>query len=661
MPDISSAVRSVKRPLAIAKSGVTLADDSERAYKNLLQQAQDEYETAWWYCRPKIKEWLVRLKLYNNQKRDKDRVGDPMLFTVHQTVLASLYEDRLSVSMGPREEGDMDVADNLTKLAEVDFDEMCLDEHDYEWDFDATAFGRGLSYFNEFDRDTKTPLPEVWDPITFLRDPDAKSVNGNRLGNGAMRYGGREVSMSREEMEENDEYFNLGKLKEDSQADKQSLIGDARQARDAAQGRENVNLQSKKTKGPYRVLQWFTIIGGEKHLVCLANNRTLIIRVTRLENRDGEPVKYWPIIDRVCYPISHDWDGVSVWDIIEDKQRFRAALLNVYGDSARADLYPMYLYNEDKIGRQIDKSFGFNKWIPVTGDISGAAAPLQKSQPSTQAAFIMNFLDVAAQKALATPELAQGVPSSEKRTLGELQMVSSSVNTRFSLSAKIFGWSERRRWRRWYEIYDRDFEQGVESKILRVSGPFGYSWRKLRRQDIITKSAMGPDIAIESKKVSEAQKLVKYNQLSGYLGQALLLGGADRLYGLRNLGRLVLPKDEVERILPLTVDERQAKRENISLGDGDAVEVHIDEDHNAHLRVHAMSLDTPAKAAHIKAHETAILRMRQMPAAFPQQTESNFIPKPGQPERPQQIASQGMETGAPPQSVNAESITPAAQ
>jgi len=62
-------------------------------YKNLIDQIEAEYQLAWWFMKPKLDEWGVRLKLYNNQKRKGEAVGDPLLFTIHQTVLASLYSD----------------------------------------------------------------------------------------------------------------------------------------------------------------------------------------------------------------------------------------------------------------------------------------------------------------------------------------------------------------------------------------------------------------------------------------------------------------------------------------------------------------------------------------------------------------------------------------
>ena len=67
--------------------------EAERLDK-LLLQIDAEHKLCADFTAPKRAKWLRRLKLYNNQARDESKVGDPLLFTVFQTVFASLYDDR---------------------------------------------------------------------------------------------------------------------------------------------------------------------------------------------------------------------------------------------------------------------------------------------------------------------------------------------------------------------------------------------------------------------------------------------------------------------------------------------------------------------------------------------------------------------------------------
>ena len=100
MPDIELAIQEVEdtgKPKTLAE----LLNPEGKFHKKLIGQFEDEYQLGWHFMRPKIQEWGIRLKVYNNQKRDKDKVGDPTMFAIHQSVLAPLYDDKQTESMVP--------------------------------------------------------------------------------------------------------------------------------------------------------------------------------------------------------------------------------------------------------------------------------------------------------------------------------------------------------------------------------------------------------------------------------------------------------------------------------------------------------------------------------------------------------------------------------
>ena len=584
-----------------------------RDFKALIDQVGSEYNSAWDFMKPKLDEWALRLKLYNNQKRDKKAVGDPLMFTVHQTVLASLYSDRLTQEFAPREEGDEDIADNLTSLATFDQDDMEKDIIDYEWDWDASFFGRGLCLLMEFDRANMTPLPEVVDMMTWLRDPNAKSVNGDRRGRGAMRFGGREIRMTQRDMKKAEIYFNIDKIDTDKK-DINSVLDRNSQLRAEAQGLGDTTLKSLTGENKdYRLLEWFTWYNGKMVLVALANNRSLVVRFTELP--DGP----WPIIDRAIYPMSKDWDGVSIPDLTEDKQRARSIMQNLGIKSAEAGLHPMYLYNTTKIKNKNDLNFEFNKFVGVDGDVNNAAVPLQVPGVKQEVKWIMDILDTAAQRATATPEIQQGVQSGSKRTAFEMNLVSSKVDTRYSLSAKVFGWSEKRFWKQWYRLYKRHFNSGIDKKVVRVVGAMSSQWKTLKHADIIAKT--DPDVEIESQVISESKRMQKLQMFRLYVKDVMAIQGMDanKRFALKRLGKLSgLMKDEIDRLLPPTVDELDAEDENENLSSGKGVQVEPTDDDMIHVEMHNKAADTPEKYAHIKAHRRNMLLKKTRPELFPQ-------------------------------------------
>ena len=605
-------------------------------YTKLSAQVRAEYELAWKNQKPKKDEAEIRLKLYNNQKRDATAVGDTTMFTIMQTVLASLYIDRLDVEFEGRQEGDEETADNLTAMAEFDYDEMWKAELDYDWDFDTCFFGHGLVAMEEYERDPENnvfvPMPSVIDPLLFLRDPLAVSVNGNRSGKGSMRFGGYEIKMTKQDMLDHPHFF-----KEELEFENinfgggmHSILRDAIEARDEAQGRQaSLKHEGENELGDnaqYDITIWYThaAIDGErpeKYKVFLANERHKVVGLQKIERKFGKRTIF-PIVDRFLYPTSHDWDGTSIPDLTEDKQRARAVAQNLGLKTMKADLYPMYVYDSNRIRNRNDLNFEFNKFVPADipegGRVDGAIQPINKASPNMNLLdFIYTSLDTSAQKATATPEIQQGAMSEQDRTLGELNLIASKVDTRYSLSAKIFGWSEKSFWYHWFALYEENFADKIDEKILRIVGAFGAKWRPLKRNDFIPDIA--PDINIESKVLSRAKQLEERQSLTQYLGLVFGDPTANRRYGLKKLGVLSgLTKDELDRLLPPTIDERIAEDQNALLSQDKPVPVKVEDDHNVHLEVHAKAKETDATYAHIETHKKALSIKKTNPELFPE-------------------------------------------
>jgi len=615
-------------------------DITEMDYDGLAKQIDAEFNLAWKHQKPKKDEWEIRLKLYNNQKRKKKAVGDTTLFTIQQTVLASLYIDRLMANFSGREEGDEEVAENLTAMAEYDYEDMEKDILDYVWIWDALFFGRSILYLHEYERDPENeiylPLPENIDPITFLRDPNAISINGDRKNRGSCRFFGRDIQLTEQGIEElphRTDNFKMSELKMTTGTGSKSLLRDAREARNEAQGLQSQNLDSEEDLGVnsfYDVTEWHTNFKvGEKITkvkVWLANDRSKVIGFKTIDTPK------WEAIDRPLYPTSYTWDGTSVPDLVEDKQRARAVAQNLGLEAMKADLYPMYIYDSNKITNRGDLKFNFNKFIPMDAkgqSVGDAIMPMMKARPNLQLLdFIYNSLDVSAQKATATPEIQQGAMSQQERTLGELNLIASKVDTRFSLSAKIFGWSEKRFWQQWYQLYKDNFTDDIDEKVIRLVGAFGAKWQPLTKKDIVAK--LDPDIQIESEILSRAKELEERQSLTQYFSLALQEPGTNRRYGLKKLARLNgMDKDEIDRLFPPTIDERIAEQENDDLSDNEFVMVHREDDHNVHLEIHSKAKDTKAKFAHVETHKKALSIKKVNPELFPESPEEAAFQPPG--------------------------------
>lgn len=609
MGTVDTKESASQKPTSAEENIMKEADKLEKKeYSSVISQVESEYKLAKAFMQPKWDEWIVRLKLYNNQKRDKSKIGDPLLFTIHQTVLASLYDDKLSVDWQPREEGDEEVAENLNALFEFDYDEMEKSQLDYDWDWDALFFGYGLMMLTDWDKKSKTPIPEIIDPMTWLRDPRATSVNGGKRGHGGLRFHGRMIRLTKRELMMNPSYVNVNDVIDQSSGDDETIFKENRKARADAQGYQDTKYQEtlKGENKDYPVLEWMTYANGQPTIITLANNMKTVVRFQPLKSR-------WPITSRDIYPMSHIFSGLSIPDLIEDKQRARAVSQNLALESIQAGQYPMYFYNSKKITNPQDVAeYQFNKFVPVAGDPGGAVAPLERQQVKQEVQWIMEMLDTGAQRSTATPEIQQGVTQEKVRSATEMAMVQNKVDTRYSLSAKIFGWSEKEFAKQWHDMYKRHFKEGIDEKKIRIMGAMGRSIRPLQRDNIIGQADL--DVDIESKIVSEAKRLNDFQIFSGLMGTVANDPTANLRYGEKHLAKLAgLTSGEVDRLLPPTVDELEAEEENDNLNANRPAKITMAQDHQTHLMTHSKAAETVAKNAHMKGHRIAMMIARERP------------------------------------------------
>lgn len=632
---------------AVQGEDVVVSTLEARVQKRILAQVDEEYNASFKYNEAKRAKNLARLQVYNNQRRDDAAVGDPLMFTVFNTVLAALWDDRLMVKMEDRagDDSSEDVEDNLNALADFDYDVMGKSEFDYFWDWDAAFFGRSLALLMDFDRTpgVMAPMPELLDAATFIRDPNAKSVNGDMRGKGGMRFGGWEVGATYWDLKNNPAYFNIDVLRKDTEI--RSLLKTARDARSSAQGNNrfdpNNEALGRKNNYEFNLLNWMTSIKGEKYLLTLGNCRTQLVRMIKMDYNNR-----WPIIDRALYPMSHDWDGVSIPDLTEDKQRARAVLINIGVKSAKIDAMPQYIFDKQKIKNVNDLNWKHDKFIGIDGPVANAIAPVNKSAVHQYVSLIMDSLDQAAQRATATPEIQQGVPQAGAQTLGELNLVVSKADTRYAMSAKIFGWSEKAYWRQWYLLYKKHFKAEIDQKILRLEGPLGAIWRPLDRENII--STVDPDIKVESRTMSEAKRQREMGAFDSMAAILLKDGTTGHRFIMKGMAKTRgLSKAQIDQMVPPTVDEIQAETENELINLDRLPPVSVNDDHLTHIFIHAKSKKNPQQMAHIRQHKKLMLVKRNNPQLFAPPQGLNTTGGAQSPSMPQPQSASPLPTPAP--------------
>lgn len=590
-----------------------------------LKQIQAEYK----FATRELDSWvdlnLKRLKLYNNQKRDEKYVGEPLVYVHHSTWLASLYDDEHNKAWIPAEEGDIQMAENLDDLTSFDYDLMGMDEIKYYVYWDALFFSYGLVDMLEFDVDKKCPSPLIVDPLVFYYDTLASSVEGNARSKSGMRFLGWRMYMSERDVGESGLLYDdaLDILKREERSEGMTKIDEAREKRIEAMGGTYQHMANTdmNDNNIYEVVQHRTYWKGDRVVVLLTEDLSKIIgaKILPKDEKTGRPLSWFLTAGRFGIQPGQ-FKGISLLDLLEDKQRKKAVLTNDALMAGRASVYgSTYFYDENRLKNVGDLKWGIDKFIPTDGSPNDVVMPMMKDTPNRQ--FLndmLQYLDVSAQTASATPSLQQGVISEEKRTLGELEMVASSSKTRYSLGLKTLAMWERDFWQTYYMSLKVFFKEGIGEKVIRVTGSASPdSFKVLTRGDIICN--VDPDVRIESKTLNEASRMREFSQYQGILPLLLQDPEADKRASVKHALELAgKDQDQIDTFLPPTRDELIAREQNKLLSQDKPAKFLVNDNHLVHLREHRKARETKAKRIHMELHVKALMKEQENPELMPQ-------------------------------------------
>ena len=590
-----------------------LGSDDE---KKLVRQVAKEYKQSRDWILPFFQKKYKDLKLYLNEKRDDDKVGDPLLYTIMNTIHASMYSDIPNIKWRGRTIDDINTEYGLNLLVDYDYDEMNKDELDLDWLWDACFFGYGIVEMTYFDRKRKCPAPRLVDPFSFLYDPETGSSIESA------RYVGEELLLSRQTMQDAGVYEYDDKIEVGSNFNNLPRL--ASQARTESQGKsdqQETGLEEDNDNDLIRLVEWRTWFGGKRVIVTLANDMKRVVRFNELPFQDT-----WGFVEKKISRTAHQFKGSSIPDMVGDKQRMRSEIINLAATIVKGQQYPHYIYNNNLIRNRADLSFGFNKFTGVPGNPRDVVVPMNQYTPNMQFTnYILQYLDSAAQRATASAEMQQGVLAGQERTLGELNLVAQKADTRYNLMMKNLLIGEKRFWQMWLAMYKKHFKGGLDEKVIRLTGDLDTQFKTLKREDIISGGKVDPDVEVLSTVIEEAKRskeMGKYVQLMNALADS---PDADRRTLTIQFAQVAgISENEIDAIFPPTVDELTAELQNIEFENGKSPEVLASDNHMVHLRIHRKAAASPYRNVHMATHLKAMVSIKQNPGLNP----ANMSPAP---------------------------------
>lgn len=472
--------------------------------EDILTQIDDEYWISINAITSKRQTKRKDIETLYVPKTKKDKVNINSIYTTMQTLMSVYYNDRQVVNFAGRRASTNDVANNLNLMASFDYDEMELDKIDYKWNWDRFFFGVWLKVIDGWDSVTQTPITKVMSPLSWIPDPLwGFSIESHR-------WSGFEVQMTREEM--GDIYFNKELINSRPWTEQDQIRQAFQEGRDI-----NSLWVTDIPNEKFGIYHHYTIIDGFKYLLSFANERTLLIRMMKLEpvlaeeKRDPLKVMY-PIAIKYYSPVEGDPYGISVPDLIRDKQTSESKLFNLTLITAtRNALGDDKLYDPKMIKniKDLKTPTVGGKYIAVNKkdneSLEGALAHVKKDNPTQLPFNVDQWLKFQTSLSTGLDANSLWISSADNQTATEAQITQKNANLRFILWTKIGKWWEKDFWKLWYRSYLHHITS-TSKKVIRVTGTFGNQFFEFTRSDFTTEEDIDIKIVSESERKDFATK-----------------------------------------------------------------------------------------------------------------------------------------------------------
>lgn len=589
-----------------------------------IQQIKTEYEEGRSFLENRKLRWVDQLILMNNLQRGDENIASTMLFSYFMRVHSNLYEPKLQIKFGPNEDTETKNVQMLNKLALSDFQEMGMDMIEYDWTWDACFFSRGYLETLKFDKEKKTMVPVVLNPLAFIYDPFFPEPQD-------WRYYAKWITRS-------------GSTIDDLIADK--VIKGISSCKDIVSGMDpefwNYKVLREKAKdvtpqgpdsstppsnnGVYQLLEHCTYFGGVKTVCWCDRDITKIIREEPLDLNDGEEIKNsrsktkkrrskWPIVVREVFREPHSSAAVSVPDLLEDKHRAENVILNLAYIASKDEATPIYVAKEGALTNPtqlLQRQIMQHIIVTDEADTSTAIVPLNKS-PGLSASTLqfLNIMKGEAAEAIGTTQISPIVSKGKKSATGDaIQQQIADLTA--SLQTKIIGKSEKEFWSHWYQRYINNMKEGDEKIIATTNSQFT-TFETIHLDDIKTKNP--PKAIVYSVRDAEFKEAVERREIAQQFG--VIQGSLPPERFSAFLKYIWFPKfqtfdsETIDLIYPKSVDEIKAEQENIMLGEGKLPPISETDNHEIHLYMHSRVKNNAEKWAHVLTHEALLSKQMQ--------------------------------------------------
>lgn len=603
-----------------------------------VNNIQTCYEESFQFLQARKKRQAQQLVLLSNLRRGDQNISSTMMLTLFDRVMGSLYDDKIQVKFIPSQGITQEQINDYNALAQSDYQEMQKAKLDYDWVWDTLFFGRGYTETVRFDRKKKIMQPHVINPLNFGYDPYMENVQ-------EWRYYWKWLTKSKYELKK---LQKAGALKKNTDLDSlrsgiDPYLWDYKVMRD--QAREGVAPSIEPYQGDvYQVLEFYGVNKeGMKCVYWTDKDFSKILYEKELDFEDGDEVimpdgmsvkmdSKWPIVMKESFRIPHQSLPVSVADLLEDKHRAKAVLLNLAYIAAKDTANPLYGYNPDKV-RDITQLMQRQVSQHIPADDETAIWPLNKAStmsPDLQA--FIQYLDREAEEPMGAGKPMQEAGTKSPGTATQAAIDQQLNDVAQSLQSKVLQFGESEFWSSWFHRYAKNAD-ALKEKTANIMGIKGVNTMRIDLKSF--NAEFPPGVLVFSAKEAEYKNLVKrrdWMQLYPALMQSMDPDSFRNWNKHVFMPLMIEDPGTIDAMFPKTIDEIKADDENEELAKDVIMPVDETDDDTTHIYSHSMvPKKTWAVLLHIDWHEKSLAdKKKQEMMAQQAEQQGNMDAKTGQ-------------------------------
>ena len=561
----------------------------------MLSRIQTNYQEAFNFLQARKKRQAAQLALLSNLRRGDQNISSTLILSLFNRIMSNVYDDKIQVKFIPSQGITQDQINSYNVLAQSDYQEMGKAKLDYDWVWDTLFFGRGYVETIKFNKKRKILQPDVINPLVFGYDPYFEDSQD-------WRYYWKWITKSKYDLQLLQKAGAINDVDLDSlQSGIDPYLWNYKIIRD--QAREGVSPPIQPAaRDMFQILEYYGYDeDGKKCVYWVDKMLSIEIYKQELDLEDGEQIitpdgesvsrnSNWPLVVKESFRVPHSSLPISVADLLDDKHRAKAVLLNLAYIAAKDQANPLYWYDPDKVKDQAQfLSRQINQHIPVEGRGDDAVGPIQKS--SAMNADLINFIkmmDAEAEDPLGAGKPMQQSGGSSKQTATQAALDQQLNDTAQSLQSKVMQFGEAEFWSQWFHRYAKHATE-LKEKMANIVGVKGVDTTIIDLKDF--RADFPPGVQVFSAKEAEYKNLVKrrdWMQLYPIMSQSMDASGFRNWQKHVFMPLMVEDPSLIDVMFPKTLDEIQAEVENEQLKEDIWIPAKETDDHETHLYTHAM-------------------------------------------------------------------------